>query len=50
MQEQAPFLYRVIGLLQIRNVTITRKKDYRTIIQDLNRVLKDGDKALPERI
>ena len=35
------FLCRVIGLLQIRNLTITHKKDYRSIVQDLNLVLKD---------
>ena len=32
-------------MLQIKNVTITHKKDLRTILQDFSLVLNDGDKA-----
>ena len=33
-------------MLQIRNLTITHRKDLRTIIEDFNMTLNDGDKAV----
>ena len=34
------------NMLQIRNLTITHRKDLRTIIDDFNMTLNDGDKAV----
>ena len=33
-------------MLQIKNLTITHKKDLRIILEDFNMVLNDGDKAV----
>ena len=33
-------------MLQIKSLTITHKKDLRTIVRDFNLVLNSGDKAV----
>ena len=45
-QERIILYLRIGGnMLQIKNLTLTHKKDLRIILNDFNLVLNDGDKA-----